>query len=293
MGSSHGKHEFGAGNRDAAGQGSSAGTWHIATGMGPAHSLAVGMSWVVIVLLVVVLAQRWRKQHAIARMQERHRIRRYERESIARSLHDTYLQSVHGLMFSTHAALKKLPTDGDVRADFEALLLRIGHVLVEGRDQLNGLRCAFISSHQFWESLMRDLDLIVPRAGVRVRCHGLDAIDLVCRQLQHDLYAIVREALMNSLHHTVGMVAVQASASSKQFVLSIVDEGGGFGEFIGGKPGHHGLQGMRERSMLLGAKLELANVTGGGARVTLTLSASLAYGSRGGRVADFIRWAAL
>jgi hypothetical protein len=58
------------------------------------------------------------------------------------------LQSAYALIFRTHAVLKKLPTDGDVRTDFEVLLVRMERVLAEARDQLNGLRCAFISSHQ-------------------------------------------------------------------------------------------------------------------------------------------------
>jgi nitrate/nitrite-specific signal transduction histidine kinase len=279
--SSYGKHGLAEVSTDNPVPGNGAGTVHVPMLGGHAHGLAVGTAGMLAVLLLAALAHHWRKQYTAARMRERQRIRRYERESIARSLHDTYLQSVQGLMFSTHAALRRLPADGDVRNDFEALLLRMGRVLTEGRDQLNVLRCAFISSHDFWASLLRDLDLIAPGAGERVRSHGLDAIDRVCRQLQHDLYAIAREAVTNALHHTNGTVTVHASASARAFVLSIVDEGGGYGEFIGGKPGHYGLQGMRERSVLLGATLELADVTGGGARVTLTLSARLAYRSQG------------
>jgi signal transduction histidine kinase len=35
---------------------------------------------------------------------------------------------------------------------------------------------------------------------------------------------------------------------------------------------------MRERAALIGAKLELADAAGGGARMTLTIPAALAYG---------------
>lgn len=243
-------------------------------------SFAICLAYACAAVLLVALAHCWRKRHAAARIEETQRIRRYERESIARSLHDTYLQSVQGLMYSTHAALRTLPADGSVRSDFEALLLRIGRVLTEGRDQLNVLRCAFISSHQFWESFVRDIELVEPRAGERVRYDGVDDIDRLCGHLQHDLYAIAREAVMNALRHTDGMVSVHASAGSREFVLSIIDGGDGFGNFIDGKPGRHGIQGMRERSRLLGAKLELSDVPGRGARVTLALPASVAYRSR-------------
>ena len=242
-----------------------------------AHGFGVGFACLCAALLLATLGQRWRRRHAAARFAETQRIRRYERESIARSLHDTYLQSVQGLMLSTDAALKKLPSEEDVRIDLEVLLLRMGRVLAEGRDLLGVLRCAFVSSHQFQEALLRDLDVIVPHAGARVCCHGLDRVDRLFRHLQHDVYNIVREAVANALKHTNGMVAVHVSTPPGAFVLSIVDEGNGFGDFINGKPGHYGLQGMRERSLLLGARLEFSDRVGRGACVTLTLRASLAY----------------
>ena len=242
-----------------------------------AHGFGVGFACLCAALLLATLGQRWRRRHAAARFAETQRIRRYERESIARSLHDTYLQSVQGLMLSTDAALKKLPSEEDVRIDLEVLLLRMGRVLAEGRDLLGVLRCAFVSSHQFQEALLRDLDVIVPHAGARVCCHGLDRVDRLSRHLQHDVYNIVREAVANALKHTNGMVAVHVSTPPGAFVLSIVDEGNGFGDFINGKPGHYGLQGMRERSLLLGARLEFSDRVGRGACVTLTLRASLAY----------------
>jgi signal transduction histidine kinase len=272
----YGKHAVATIATSSGVENTSVGVAHIPMAAWQTQGLAVGIVCVC-TCLVMTLAHRWRKQHAAARREETQRIRRYERESIARSLHDTYLQSVQGLMLSTDAAVKKLPTDGDVRNDFEALLLRMSRVLAEGRDQLSLLRCAFISSHQFRESLLRDLEVMVPGAGARVECHGLDAIDQLCRHLQHDLYAIAREAVTNALKHTSGMVAVQASTSAAAFVLSIVDEGSGFGEFVVGRPGHYGMQGMRERSRLLGAELEFSDVIGRGARVTLTLCATLAY----------------
>jgi signal transduction histidine kinase len=63
------------------------------------------------------IAEQCRLHRACQR--RRHSLDRHERESIARSLHDTYLQSAQGLLLSTDGALKKLPADGEVRTDFE------------------------------------------------------------------------------------------------------------------------------------------------------------------------------
>ena len=233
--------------------------------------------------LLLALAHRWRTRRLARRMEESFRIRVHEREAIARSLHDTFLQSVQGMMFSMHAQVMKLP-DGPERAGFEQMLQRVGQVLTEGRDEVRGLRSAFDSGAAFWDALLRDVALAVPHGDARVRIVGAAALDRLRTQLQHDVYAIVREAVANALRHTAGGVTVQAAADARGFALDVVDEGPGFGAHAGGKPGHYGLQGMRERAALIGAKLELADVSGG-ARVTLTIPAGLAYdGGRPGAI---------
>lgn len=231
--------------------------------------------------LALALAYRWRTRRLAQRMEESFRIRVHEREAIARALHDTFLQSVQGMMFSMHAQVMKLP-DGPERAGFEQMLQRVGQVLTEGRDEVRGLRSAFDSGAAFRDALLRDVALAAPHAEARVRVAGVAALDRLRTQLQHDVYAIVREAVVNALRHTAGAVVVRVDAGTKGFVLTVADEGRGFGAHAAGKPGHYGLRGMRERATLIGARLALADA-GGGARVTLTIPAGLAY--EGGRLA--------
>jgi hypothetical protein len=50
---------------------------------------------------------------------------------------------------------------------------------------------------------------------------------LSCRHLQHDLYAITREAVLNARKQTNGIVAVHALTRAQGFVMSIVNEEGG------------------------------------------------------------------
>jgi signal transduction histidine kinase len=228
--------------------------------------------------LLLALAHRWRTYRLAQRIEESFRIRVHERESIARSLHDTFLQSVQGLMFSMHALVMKLPPRAAVRVEFDHLLQRIGQVVTEGRDEVRGLRSEFATSAEFWAALMRDLALVAPGARARVRLVEPEALDRLVSHLQHDVYAIVREAVANALRHTGGAVTVRIAAAPKNVVVSVADEGKGIGAFRHGKAGHFGVQGMRERAALIGAKLELADATGGGARMTLTIPAALAYG---------------
>lgn len=91
------------------------------------------------------------------------------------------------------------------------------------------------------------------------------------------MYAIIREAVSNALRHTEGPVTVTANAGPKAFMVSIEDVGAGLGEFFGGRDGHFGLQGIRERAVRIGAKLALRERDGGGTCVLLAIPASLAY----------------
>ncbi|SDD31637.1 Two component regulator propeller [Massilia sp. PDC64] len=234
------------------------------------------------VALLLALVHRWRMRLLVRRIEDRFRIRVHERESIARSLHDTFLQSVQGLMFNIHALVMKLPAEAPIRAEFEQLLLRVGQVVTEGRDEVRGLRSDYSSSAEFWRILERDVALVVPRAGARLQLVEPEALDRLCAHLRHDVYAIVREAVVNALRHTAGAVAVRIDAGPKQVVVSVADEGPGLGAFRNGKPGHFGVPGMRERAALIGARLEFVDATAGGARIILTIPAAVAYGKAHG-----------
>ena len=227
-------------------------------------------------LLAMATAYRLRMRQLAARIEDRLLVRVRERESIARSLHDTFLQSVQGMLLSMHAVMVKLPADSPERAEFERLLLRAEAVLVEGRDEVKGLRGEFASAGEFWQTLLRDVELTAPRGAMRVRLVTPEALGALQPKLRSDAYAIAREALTNALRHTSGIVTLHADAAARSFTLSVSDEGTGLGEFADGKPGHFGLPGMRERAAQIGARLYLES-SAAGTCVILAVPASLAY----------------
>lgn len=220
---------------------------------------------------------RLRTRHLAARLEERFNIRASERESVARALHDTFLQSLQGLLFSMQAVVTKLPPDTAPRREFESLLERARTVLVEGRDEVQGLRSEFGSGTAFWEALMRDVEMIAADGHERVRLKGAAEVDRLHRRLHHNVYAIVREAVFNALRHTDGLVSVHVSTNAKHFLISVTDHGNGLGVFRNGKPGHFGLPGMAEHAAQIGAKLQLIDGEGRGTRVVLSIPVALAF----------------
>jgi len=228
-------------------------------------------------LAALFLAYRRRMRQLAARMEERFTIRAAERESLARSLHDTFLQSLQGLLFSMQAVMARLPAGSAAREELHGLIERSRRVLVEGRDEVKGLRSEFDSGAAFREVLMRDVETIRPGSQQRVDLDVDHALDQLQRRLHHNVYAIVREALANALCHTEGRVAVRATAGKRHFSLVVEDRGSGMGEFVNGKAGHFGVQGMFEHAAQIGAKLSIDSAAGAGTQIVLLIPANLAY----------------
>lgn len=232
---------------------------------------------IVLATVLLLIAYRMRVNRLAARLEERFEIRASERESVARVLHDTFLQSLQGLFISMQAVMSELPPRSRARVEFDSLLERARHVLAEGRDEVKGLRSEFGSSKEFWEVLQRDVSMIFPCGCTRLELTGPKGIDTLQPRIHHNVYAVVREAVVNALRHTESVVLIHASSEPEAFVLSVTDYGPGLRQFKTGKPGHFGVHSMREHAAQIGGRLDIDDVATGGTRVTLTVPARLAY----------------
>lgn len=242
---------------------------------------------------LLLLAALWTVYRAAARraaervrdrLQERHR----ERERIARELHDTLLQGVHGLVLRFQAAADTLPADAAARSSLEQALLRADHVLVEGRDRVRELRGGPLDTRELHEALAA--------AGEELAAQGASGFVFStfgsARRLQpailDEVYRIGLEALRNAFAHAAAdQVCVELAYRRAAFVLTVADDGCGIDPVWltpNGRPDHWGLRGMRERAERIGARLEIQGAAGPdalrGTRVVLTLPARMAYRRR-------------
>ena len=232
-----------------------------------------------LVLLAAVYQLRLRQ---VARqVRGRMETRLEERERIARDLHDTLLQSVQGLILKFHAVAKQIPRDAAAHDALEKALDRADEVLAEGRDRIRNLRES-VESISDLPAAFRRIAEENPR-GRRVTFKTF--VEGNVRELQPEVleesYCIGREALTNALSHSGGQyVEVEVIYDPRQFRLRVRDDGRGIDPAVledGGRLGHYGLQGMRERTDRIGGELKLWSGPETGTEVELVVPGSAAY----------------
>jgi signal transduction histidine kinase len=99
--------------------------------------------------------------------------------------------------------------------------------------------------------------------------------------LRHEIYRIAAEALRNAFRHAQArQIEVELLYDEKDFTLRIRDDGRGINRELlsgGGREGHYGLPGMRERARLVGGELTIWSEVGSGTELELSIPASRAY----------------
>ena len=203
-----------------------------------------------------------------------------ERTRIARELHDTLLQSFHGLLLRFQTAsylLSDRPAEG--KETLDSAIQQAAKAITEGRDAVQGLRASTVERNDLAVAIRALGDELStdasgrPPATFRVATEGF-ARDLH-PILRDEIYKIAAEALRNSFRHAqAGRVEVEIRYDDEQFRLRVRDDGKGIDATVlanQGVEGHYGLRGMRERAALIGGKLTVWSEAGSGTEVELRL----------------------
>ncbi|MBO9623964.1 MAG: hypothetical protein J7500_14740 [Sphingomonas sp.] len=98
---------------------------------------------------------------------------------------------------------------------------------------------------------------------------------------RQEIERISEEAVRNALRHSAGgSIKILILWGRTRFSLSVCDDGQGIPDEIlraGGRSGHFGLRGMRERAERIGGSLTIDSRVGGGTEVAVSLPARAAY----------------
>src|SRR5208337_3817851 len=200
-----------------------------------------------------------------------------ERTRIARELHDTLLQSFHGLLLRFQTVSQLLPERPvEAKDKLDNAIEQAAEAITEGRDAVQGLRDSITQTNDLalaistlGEELVADSTGHRPAFRVAVEGQSRDLHPI----LRDEVYKIAAEALRSAfLHANAKQVEVEIRYDDERFRLRVRDDGKGIDAAIlsqQGKEGHFGLPGMRERATLIGGKLTIWSEVDAGTEVEL------------------------
>jgi signal transduction histidine kinase/ligand-binding sensor domain-containing protein len=206
-----------------------------------------------------------------------------ERTRLARDLHDTLLQSFHGLMLRFQVVDKLLP-EGKAKEQLERTLDLADRAIAEGRSAVYDLRL----------SAMNDLAEAVNAVGNELSNDNDATFNLTVEGptkdlhpiIRDEIYQISREALSNAFRHAHARhIETEISYEPRAFRLRIRDDGEGIPAEVldQGRAGHFGLPGIRERASQIGAELTIWSRPDTGTEIDLSLAGAIAYGTPSAR----------
>ena len=214
-----------------------------------------------------------------------------ERTRIARELHDTLLQSFHGLLLRFQTALYLLPDrPAQAKEQLAGAIEHAAKAITEGRDAVQGLRTSTIEKNNLALAISAlGAELAADGSGLRPAFHV--AVEGETRELhpilRDEIYKIAAEALRNAFRHAhAGQVKVEVRYDNAEFRLRVRDDGKGIDPAVlanQGTEAHYGLRGLPERAAVIGGKLAVWSEVGAGTEVELRVPASLGYARAGRR----------
>jgi signal transduction histidine kinase len=209
-----------------------------------------------------------------------------ERTRIARELHDTLLQSFHGLLMRFQTASRLLPTrPAEAKEKLDHAIEQAEEAIIEGREAVQGLRASTLEKND----LAKAISTLGEELATDSNNHSSARFHVAVEGEPRDLYPILRdevyriaaEALRNAFRHAQAQqIEVEIRYDDQEFRLRVRDDGRGFDPAVSasqGREGHFGLPGMRERAKIAGGKLTVWSEVDAGTEVELQIPASTAY----------------
>jgi signal transduction histidine kinase len=211
-----------------------------------------------------------------------------ERTRTARDLHDTLLQSFHGVLLYFQTGINLVPERSaepriaEARKTLEKAMHQAKHAIVEGREAIQGLRSSVVETNDL-ALAMRTLgeELAANANSIDFQVHVEGTPRDLHPILRDETYRITGEAMRNAFRHADAQcIEVEIRYDERQLRLRVRDNGKGIGPKLlsdDGREGHFGLRGMRERAKLAGGKLTVWSKLDTGTEVELWIPASRAY----------------
>jgi two-component system, NarL family, sensor histidine kinase UhpB len=190
-----------------------------------------------------------------------------ERRRIARELHDQVGQTLTGVMLQVEGLAAKIPED--LREQLDELRETARRGTEDVRRIAGQLRPEALEDLGLQSALATLARSFGDQAGVRVDRHLEPDLPLSEEQ-ELVVYRVAQEALTNVARHAgAHCVDLRLEASGAGTLLTVRDDGRGLPPRA--LTSSHGIRGMRERAMLIGAELSIDGSAGHGTQVRLSI----------------------
>lgn len=196
-----------------------------------------------------------------------------EREHIGHELHDGLGQQLTGIAFMSKALTQKLAAQNLKEATESAKIVTlINQSISETRQLARGLQPVEITEHGLMSAL-EELSANIEKM-YSIQCKFISHAPVALRDdtAAKHLYRIAQEATNNAITHGHAQyVSIELSTHRGRIELSIQDNGIGFQPDQPSVDAGMGLQVMRYRANLIGAKLDIESAPGNGTQIRALL----------------------
>lgn len=194
-----------------------------------------------------------------------------ERNRLSRELHDTLAHSLSAMVVQIEAiqiVWEPIPTKAS--GMLEQLLTTARSGLDETRRALRALRASPLEELGLELAVRSLMDDIASRCGYQVSTNVSGDLEDLSPDVEQCYYRIAQEALANAANHaSASRISLVLERNSNKLRMEILDDGTGFSQnhVLGQNGSKYGIQGMRERAELIGARFEIQSVPGSGTAV--------------------------
>jgi two-component system sensor histidine kinase UhpB len=193
-----------------------------------------------------------------------------ERRRIARELHDEVGQTLTGVMLQVEGLAAAIPDS--LREQLDELRETARRGTEDVRRIASQLRPEALEDLGLQSALAALASSFGEQARVRVRRRLEPALRLSAEE-ELVVYRVAQEALTNIARHADATHAeLRLERHDGEAVLTVRDDGRGLPPRA--QASSHGIRGMRERAMLIGARLTIKTPPGGGTEVELRIPTS-------------------
>lgn len=188
----------------------------------------------------------------------------HERLRLARELHDEIGQTVTSVMLELDRIAQRV--EGEPRAELAELREQARALSDSLREVVRGLRPEALDDLGLHAALVALSRRFSEQSGISVLRSFEAPADALDPEVEMAIYRIAQECLANVARHSgASEVRIELTERDGALVLRVADDGRGIGD---AEPGY-GIQGMRERALLIGGELRFVSPAGGGLAVEL------------------------